>query len=76
MQKSPSSVCDIHKLFVLYIHFLCMLILGVIWFPIVTQCMMHLEDRLKDIYFKSVVLSESMRVAAMYSQQELTHVLG
>ncbi|BFZ17612.1 hypothetical protein BsWGS_20651 [Bradybaena similaris] len=39
-------------------------------------CMMHLEDRLKDIYFKSVALSENMRAAASYSQQELTRVLG
>ncbi|GFO02076.1 folliculin-interacting protein 1 [Plakobranchus ocellatus] len=39
-------------------------------------CLMHLEDRLQEIYFKSHMLSEYLTGATMYSQRELTSMLG
>ncbi|GFS17188.1 folliculin-interacting protein 1 [Elysia marginata] len=39
-------------------------------------CLMHLEDRLQEIYFKSHMLSEYLTGASAYSQRELTSMLG
>ncbi|RUS91366.1 hypothetical protein EGW08_000883, partial [Elysia chlorotica] len=39
-------------------------------------CLMHLEDRLQEIYFKSHMLSEYLTGAKTYSQRELTSMLG
>ncbi|XP_059167121.1 folliculin-interacting protein 2-like isoform X2 [Physella acuta] len=38
-------------------------------------CLMHLEDRLQEIYFKSSMLSEYLQ-GAPYNQRELTSMLG
>ncbi|BFZ02925.1 hypothetical protein BsWGS_05964 [Bradybaena similaris] len=39
-------------------------------------CLMHVEDRLQEIYFKSLMLSENLRATTTYSQRELTAMLG
>lgn len=39
-------------------------------------CLMHLEDRLQEIYFKSHMLSEYLTGASTYNQRELTSMLG
>ncbi|CAL1529000.1 unnamed protein product [Lymnaea stagnalis] len=39
-------------------------------------CLMHLEDRLQEIYFKSLMFSEYLRGAKTYNQRELTTMLG
>ncbi|KAH9498870.1 Folliculin-interacting protein 1 [Bulinus truncatus] len=39
-------------------------------------CLMHLEDRLQEIYFKSLMVSECIHTTKMINQRELTTMLG
>ena len=41
-----------------------------------TQCLMHVEDRLQEVYFKSRMLSEYLKVNSKIDLEQLAAMLG
>nr|KAG5687381.1 hypothetical protein BaRGS_019885 [Batillaria attramentaria] len=39
-------------------------------------CIMHLEDRLQEMYFKSLMLAEYIKGVQQHNQHQLTQMLG